>query len=105
MKRILAVLLTVAFLAAGTLIAFAAEGPADVKIQNKNGDIAFPHHMHQTKVPDCKTCHHGGDTAACRSCHGVKAEAPKFKDVGHKFCKGCHKDQNGPTKCNGCHKK
>ncbi|BCR05723.1 c-type cytochrome [Desulfuromonas versatilis] len=106
MKRLIAVLLTAGFLAAGTLIAFAAEPPAEAKFEAKNGAVTFNHTLHTGKVADCATCHHAGvEAGACRKCHGVDAAAPSMKDVGHKACKGCHKDQNGPTKCNECHKK
>ncbi len=108
MKRIIAVLLTVAFLAAGSMIAFAADPPAEAKFEAKNGTVTFNHTLHQDKVADCATCHHAGvEAGTCRSCHGVDDAAPKMKDVAHKFCKGCHKDQGGnaPTKCNMCHKK
>jgi hypothetical protein len=47
----------------------------------------------------------GVEAGACRSCHGVKSEAPKAKDAFHTLCRDCHKKNDGPTKCGGCHKK
>lgn len=105
MKRVILTLIVAAFVATGSL-ALAGQGPAEIKMPAKMGEISFPHHAHQTKVPDCKTCHHKGvDAGACRSCHGVKPDAPKMKDAAHKLCKDCHKTMNGPTKCTDCHKK
>lgn len=50
---------------------------------------------------------HKGD---CISCHDTPAggnKIPDFgKEVAHKLCVGCHSAMgNGPTSCNGCHKK
>lgn len=43
----------------------------------------------------------------CESCHGdtVPGSFELGKDTAHAMCKGCHKEQGGPTKCSGCHKK
>jgi predicted CXXCH cytochrome family protein len=106
MKRIVAVLLALAFLAAGSLVAIAADkGPAEIKLEAKMGTVTFNHAAHQERVPDCKTCHHKGvEAGACRSCHdGTKA--PSMKDAAHKLCKDCHKEKGGPTSCKDCHKK
>ncbi len=104
MKRFIAVLLTVSFLAVGAVVAL-AEGPAEVKFETKMGDVTFPHETHQGFVSDCTTCHHKGlEAGTCKDCHdGTKA--PKAKDAFHDLCKGCHKEKNGPTGCKDCHKK
>ncbi|MDH4008050.1 MAG: cytochrome C, partial [Desulfuromonadales bacterium] len=42
----------------------------------------------------------------CAKCHeGEPAKIAVDKDFAHTTCKGCHKEMNGPTKCNDCHKK
>jgi len=106
MKRFITILLAVTFLASGALIAFADNGPAEVKLEASMGTVTFQHQAHQARVADCTTCHHKGvEAGACTSCHGVKAEAPKAKDAFHKLCKGCHADKGGPTGCKDCHKK
>jgi hypothetical protein len=107
MKRLITVLLAVAFLAAGTLAAVAADkGPAEIKLEAKMGTVTFNHAAHQGKVADCATCHHKGvEAGKCTGCHGVKAEAPAAKDAFHKQCQGCHKEKGGPTSCKDCHKK
>lgn len=107
MKRLIAVLLAAGFLAAGALVATAADnGPETVTLEASMGTVTFAHHAHQAKVEDCTTCHHNGvEAGACTSCHGVKAEAPKAKDAFHKLCKDCHKEKGGPTGCKDCHKK
>ncbi len=109
MKRFIAVLCALAFLGFGT--AAMAIGPANITLPAKMmGNVQFPHAMHQKLLKNCKICHHKGVAAgACTKCHGVKPEAPKFKDAAHKLCRGCHKDgfkgMHGPTNCRGCHKK
>ena len=105
MKRFITILLVAAFVAAGSMTALAA-GPKVVKFPAKMGTVTFPHAMHQKIVHNCKTCHHMGVAAgACRKCHGVKPNAPKFMVVAHTLCKGCHKKMHGPTACHDCHKK
>ncbi|PLX82856.1 MAG: hypothetical protein C0617_13380 [Desulfuromonas sp.] len=106
MKRFITILMVVAFVAAGSLAAFATDPPAEVKYETKMGTITFDHTVHQGKVADCTACHHNGvDKGSCKSCHGVDAAAPKAKDAFHKQCKGCHKKEGGPTGCKGCHVK
>ena len=108
MKKLLILFVAVALVSVAAMSVVAADnkGPAEVKLEAKMGTVTFNHAAHQSRVADCKTCHHKGvEAGACRSCHGVKPEAPKAKDAFHKVCKDCHKAKNGPTKCNGCHKK
>lgn len=72
-----------------------SKGPETVVLQNKNGDVSFPHQAHQ-QLTDCKTCH--GDK--------TPGKVDLNRDSGHKLCLGCHKEQGaGPTSCTGCHKK
>lgn len=106
MKRIFIVTLAFGILAAGAMVAFAA-GPETVVLPARMGDVTFPHAAHQKMVDGCKTCHHAGmKTPKCRDCHGdTKGEAPKAKDAFHKLCKSCHKENDGPTNCKGCHKR
>jgi len=78
--------------------AFAAEPPATLTFETKNGKVAFSHKAHADKL--------AGD---CTKCHAAKAGgkiAGFSKDSAHKLCQGCHKDGGkGPTKCAECHKK
>ncbi len=104
MKKFFAVMIMVAFVSVAANV-IANNGPAEVKLEAKPGTVTFNHAKHQSNVADCATCHHNGvDKGSCRSCHDG-AKAPKFKDAAHKACKSCHKDNNGPTKCKGCHVK
>ena len=107
MKKLLILFVAVALVSVAAMSVVAADkGPAEVKLEAKMGTVTFQHQAHQGRVADCKTCHHNGvEAGACRSCHGVKPEAPKAKDAFHKVCKDCHKKENGPTKCKGCHVK
>lgn len=105
MKKMLVLFAIVAFVAASAFVAVAQDkGPASITLDAKMGNITLDHAKHQG-LTDCATCHHTGDYAACSSCHGAKADAPKAKKVFHKLCKDCHKKQDGPTKCKGCHVK
>lgn len=90
MKKLLILMVLLAFCGANISIA------ADVvTYENKKGTITFDHKAHQTKLNnDCSKCH-----------EGKPAKIEVNKDFGHKTCKTCHKEMNGPTKCNGCHKK
>ncbi len=91
MKRFAAVLAVAAFFGA-TALAFAAD---TYTYEAKNGTVTFDHKAHQEAL--------GGDCAKCHEGEPAKIEVDK--DFGHKTCKGCHKEMNGPTKCNDCHKK
>ncbi|MDX2495373.1 MAG: cytochrome c3 family protein [Desulfuromusa sp.] len=79
------------------------KGPEEIKFTPKMGTVTFNHSVHQNRT-DCATCHHTGDYAQCKSCHGVDPKAPKAKNAYHKTCKDCHKElKKGPTKCKECH--
>lgn len=113
-KRTIAIISVVAMLIMAFSVsgAFASDkGPASVNLDfnGKSKHVNnFPHHDHQAKVGDCKTCHHKSDGTthkACKTCHhDKKGDAPAMKDAMHERCKGCHKKgKKGPTKCNDCH--
>lgn len=104
MKQILMTGLTLIFLTLMTTMVLAqTNGPPEVTYSPKMGTVTFDHTKHQSTV-DCATCHHTGEYISCKSCHGVKSEAPKAKNAFHKQCKNCHKEQKvGPTKCKECH--
>lgn len=94
MKKLVIMMMLLTFV--GANIAVAANTGAEVMtFENKKGTITFPHKAHQEKL--------GGD---CSKCHeGTPGEFGVDKNFGHKTCKACHKKMDGPTKCNGCHKK
>lgn len=106
MKRFIAVMVTLGLVALGTATLVSADnGPAEIKLPAKMGEVNFPHQAHQDIAGDCTKCHHKGlDDPSCRGCHDG-TNAPKFKDAAHKLCKECHKASSGPTDCKGCHKK
>jgi hypothetical protein len=69
--------------------------PQEITLEASYGNVTFPHGMH-------------ADSSACSVCHGdgVPEDFDITKEVAHKLCKGCHKDEGaGPTGCKGCHKK
>ncbi len=92
MKRIVAVVLLLVFVAAPVIAADM------VTLKTKMGDVTFNHKVH-------------GEQAGCKACHGDATPA-KFslggKDAAHKLCQGCHTEKKmGPAanKCMECHKK
>lgn len=95
MNKIFAGIVAALVFSAG--VATAAEPPATIVIENKNGKVTLSHKAHADKLKDCKTCHatdQGG-------------KIPNFnKDAAHNLCRKCHETQKkGPTKCADCHKK
>jgi len=105
MKKMMLLLVVVAFVVGSALAAVAADAPKTVTFEAKMmGNVTFDHAMHMTKA-DCKHCHHKGvEAGACRACHDGKT-APKAKTVFHKVCKDCHKKEGVSTSCKVCHKK
>ena len=104
MKKLL-ILLAVTFLLSSlaTVAIAQSNGPIEVKFTPKIGTVTFNHAAHQGRA-DCTSCHHTGDYAQCKSCHGVDPNAPKSKVAFHKQCKTCHKEtKKGPTSCKECH--
>jgi hypothetical protein len=90
MKKLVLIMAMLTFVGVNVAIA------ADVVVyENSKGNITFNHKAHQERVAgDCTKCH-----------EGTPAKIAVDKDFGHNVCKACHKEMNGPTKCNDCHKK
>jgi len=64
--------------------------------QSTYGVVIFDHESHAMgRVKDCATCH-----SALKTFGGKVTEL-----FAHNFCKLCHASRNGPTECNGCHRK
>lgn len=94
MKKLVVMLMFLALVSA--TVAVAAENDSEVMtFENKKGTITFNHKAHQEKLAgDCSKCH-----------EGTPGKFGINKDFGHNTCKACHKEMNGPTKCNECHQK
>jgi hypothetical protein len=88
MKKLIIAVMLVAFT---FTLAYAADS---VTYENKKGTVTFDHKTHGEKM-DCTACHEGTP---------AKIEVDKAAAHGA-VCKGCHKKESGPTKCNDCHKK
>ena len=86
--------------AVATSVATPSEVTAEIQasetliIKNKKDNVTLSHAEH-------------GKLYGCASCHGDATPGPfeLGKKTAHTMCKGCHKEQGGPTKCNDCHKK
>ncbi len=96
MNKIFAGIVAALVFSAG--VAVAADAPATITFEAKQGKVAFSHKAHAEKL--------GGD---CTKCHATKAGGKMEgfnKDKAHALCQGCHKEaKKGPTKCAECHKK
>lgn len=93
MKKMIIALVLVAFAASA---AFAADVVTYAE-GCKKGAVTFDHKAHGEFVDNsCKNA----------ACHGDAAPAKIAidKKAAHgKMCKVCHKGNDGPTKCAGCH--
>ena len=112
MKKLMVILMVVAFAATAVVAVAQDKGPAEIKM-TKKGTITFNHAKHQESAT-CDECHkqtanHPEGTAKCSSCHrktDSKADKKAYKKAMHKNCIDCHKaKKQGPTKCKECHVK
>lgn len=76
----------------------------------RNGNIPFPHRMHQTDLNDCNICH-SLFAQKSGSIDAMKASGElKKMQVMNTLCTKCHKQKKragekaGPTSCKGCHR-
>ncbi len=120
MKKLISIILTVAFLTVfGAIYLIGADCPEKVTITKtgkSKAPVTFTHKAHADKF-GCKKCHHTWDEKSpvkkCTECHKDAADGKKLdaKTAFHNTCKGCHTDMSkkgektGPTKCADCHKK
>ena len=88
MRKLLIAVMLVAF---AFTVAYAAD---TVTYESKKGNVTFNHKAH-------------GEKLGCDACHaGDPAKIAVDKKAAHgDTCKGCHKKDGGPTKCNDCHQK
>ncbi len=117
-SRFASVVCAVFFAMAVSGIACAADsGPETIEFPGgKKGVVTFNHKQHQEKFK-CGECHHGPghsdytegmEIKKCEECHNKEMANKKLNKpmkAFHKNCKGCHKEQGGPTKCKECHVK
>ena len=115
MKIARSVLLLAAFmLVAGGAVALSNtqqnRGAKEIELQGgTRGKVAFPLHLHQEKIVDCRICHAVFEQKA-GSIAELKAQGKlKKKHVMNKLCTKCHKEKKragektGPTTCKKCH--
>lgn len=76
-----------------------------------SGNITFPHHLHQSVVEDCMTCHKDFPQESGVLDELKKAGTLKKKQVMNATCLSCHRamkksgQKTGPVSCSQCHKK
>ncbi len=85
-----------AFVAAAILTAAVPVLASEVfEFKAKNGTVTFDHTAHQQRLNgDCAKCH-----------QGTPGKIGINRDVAHDMCTNCHREMNGPTRCNDCHKR
>lgn len=69
--------------------------------------VKMPHNLHEEAGVECQTCHHKNDNPArIKTCSGKDCHYGEEGDkLIHTFCIDCHSNSNeGPTKCDECHK-
>ena len=79
--------------------AVAAEAPATITFDAKQGKVTFAHKTHAERLRgDCKACRRRSPRAArSRASTRTRLDA---------LCKKCHEtEKKGPTECADCHKK
>ena len=104
------VLLGVVILIAGLALAVENKGAAEMQLPGgERGDVPFPHHLHQSKLVDCKICHDVFPQEK-GSIERLKKEGKlKPKYVMNKQCTKCHRakkregSKSGPVTCKQCH--
>jgi hypothetical protein len=112
MKTHLIIALTMALLF--ILVAIAGsqnKGAERIVLQGgKLGDVPFSHHLHQSAIGDCTTCHTLFPQVA-GSIEKLKDEGKLKKREAMDQCVECHKKEATaggkalPSKCSECHKK
>ena len=96
---------------AGSALADDGNGAVTMVLNGgSQGDVSFPHKLHQDKLQDCDVCHTLFPMEPGIIQNLIKSGKLKPKQVMQK-CKICHertKDQGhtaGPTSCDSCHDK
>lgn len=97
MKKLVLMLMIIAFVATAAMAAM----PGEVKYDTKMGTVTFDHDAHKG-YGSCKDCHHSG-MKGCKTCHDGE-KAISAKEAYHGSCIPCHEEGGkGPAKCAGCH--
>jgi len=108
MKKLLLIALVLGIVSAFALPAIAVKAPASIQFDSpQKSPVSFDHASHETKIGDCKSCHHMGvGTGSCTDCHGRTDKAPGTKRAFHKSCRGCHTKMGVANyrDCAFCHK-
>ena len=110
--RTIMVILIMIFFTGAFAIAVQNEGEKDIKLDGGyRGAIDFPHHLHQSAIGDCNSCHDIFPKTAGIIKDLKEQKKLKKKQVMNKTCIQCHKakkkagEKTGPTKCSACHVK
>jgi len=106
MKNILPLFFSLMLLLSAVPV-LAEKGPAIIEMAGKSQPkVTFNHGTHQTRITDCKACHHMGvGNGSCNGCHGRDSRFPDATTAIHASCNGCHKEQSvaGSDACAFCH--
>lgn len=131
MKKIIGVLVLFGIVLLSSVSIISAKDCPDVfEMENKElfGEhrmpiVEFGHKEHTEKYGySCGSCHHdeegnklgditcSDDIKSCADCHdkpngNIKSSIDYFSGAIHQNCMGCHKEDNGPVSCTGCHER
>ena len=90
MKKLLALLIA---LFAIPCFAGVLSPPMDRVYETSKGNVTFLHSTHNEQVMGCSTC------------HTKLGHFPSNKEMGHKYCRVCHINEEVYTLCTDCHKR
>lgn len=109
-KRVLMICLIGLFLSAAMVVWAGGKGAKQITLDGgKQGNISFPHHMHQAVVNDCMVCHKDFSQESGALAEAKTKGALKKKQVMNGTCLKCHRaskkagESYGPVSCSGCH--
>ncbi len=110
MRNRIAMFCLVGLLLAAAIVFAQGNGEKQIDINGgKQGNITFPHHMHQAVAKDCMVCHKDFSQKPGALQASKDSGTLKKKQVMNKTCLKCHRDRKkagkpyGPVKCSGCH--
>jgi len=110
MKKAFAFLAAAALLTAVAGVMIAADAPATILYETKQGNVTFPHQKHVDAAKgDCKACHDTLFKQAKSGDLGYKAAMHKTAETNKTSCGACHHaggaSFESKANCAKCHEK
>ena len=109
MKKIVVILFVFLGLAAAVAVGGQNMGAKEMVLKGgKQGNVAFPHSVHQAALKDCGACH-GLFPQEKDIIQALQGKGDLKKKQVMNQCRDCHKEKKkaglktGPTSCKKCH--